>query len=281
MGAAHPGTLPQVGIGLRSAHYRDMLEQRPPVDWLEVHTENYLAEGGWDMHVLHTLRGHYPVALHGVGLGIGSVHGFSTGHVERIARLAERIEPMLVSEHLCWGATAHGALNDLLPLPLNQASLELVCDRVDLVQGMLRRPILLENVSSYLRFAGDQFSEAEFLARVARRTGCGVLLDVNNLYVNQCNHGEDASGAMATLAAGQVGELHLAGHCRDGGLLLDHHGAPVTEAVWLLYAKALREFGPLPTLIEWDTNLPPLATLLDEVARARTVAQQVFCGVAA
>ncbi len=280
MGAAQRSALPPVGIGLRSAHYREMLEQLPAVDWLEVHTENYLAEGGWDMHVLQTLRGHYPIALHGVGLGIGSVHGFSTAHVERIARLAERIEPMLVSEHLCWGATAQGALNDLLPLPLNQASLDLVCERVDLVQSMLRRPILLENVSSYLRFDSDEYSEAEFLARVARRSGCGVLLDVNNLYVNQCNHGEDPHTAMSTLAAGQVGELHLAGHCLDGDMLVDHHGAPVAEAVWQLYARALREFGPLPTLVEWDTSLPPLALLLEEVARARAVAQQVFCTVA-
>lgn len=261
---------PPIGIGLRGAHYRDMLEQRPPLDWLEVHTENYLAEGGLDLHVLDTLRAQYPIALHGVGLGIASVHGFSSAHVERIARLARRIAPMLVSEHLCWGATAGAVFNDLLPLPLNRASLDLVCGRVDLVQSMLGRPILLENVSTYLRFRGDAWSETGFLARVAARTGCGVLLDLNNLYVNQCNHGEDALAALAELAPGTVGELHLAGHCRDGEVLVDHHGAPVAEPVWQLYEAALRRFGPLPTLIEWDTNLPPLAALLAEAQQART-----------
>lgn len=270
--AAATSAVPQVGIGLRGAHYREMLAQRPPVDWLEVHTENYLAEGGWDMHVLATLRADYPVSLHGVGLGIASVHGFSTSHVERIARLAERVEPMLVSEHLCWAATSRGVLNDLLPLPLVRASLELVCERVDLVQTMLRRPILLENVSTCLRFPGDDWGETEFLARVASRTGCGVLLDINNLYVNQCNHGEDALAALAALAPGQVGELHLAGHCRDGDLVVDHHGAPVSDPVWELYRAALRRFGPVPTLIEWDTNLPPLSTLLGEAERARACA---------
>ncbi|MEX0139935.1 DUF692 domain-containing protein [Massilia sp. LMS1-1-1.1] len=271
---------PLVGIGLRGAHYRDMLARRQPVDWLEVHSENYLAEGGWDLHVLETLRADYPVSLHGVGMGLGSVHGFSRAHVERIARLAARIEPMLVSEHLCWGATGDAVLNDLLPLPLNGASLELVCQRVDLVQEVLRRPILLENVSTYLRFPGDSWGETEFLACVARRTGCGVLLDINNLYVNQCNHGEDALAAMASLAPGLVGELHLAGHCEDGGLLVDHHGAPVAGPVWELYRAALRRYGPLPTLVEWDTNLPPLAILLDEVARARALAGEALAPAA-
>lgn len=264
---------PMVGIGLRGAHYRDMLARRQPVDWLEVHSENYQAEGGWDLHVLVTLRADYPVSLHGVGMGLGSVHGFSRGHVERIARLAARIEPMLVSEHLCWGATGEAMLNDLLPLPLNRASLELV-------QEVLRRPILLENVSTYLRFPGDSSGETDFLACVARRTGCGVLLDINNLYVNQCNHGEDALAAMDALAPGLVGELHLAGHCEDGGLLVDHHGAPVAAPVWELYRAALRRYGPLPTLVEWDTRLPPLATLLDEVARARALAGAVLAPAA-
>jgi uncharacterized protein (UPF0276 family) len=267
---------PMVGVGLRGAHYRDFLARRQSVDWLEVHSENYLAEGGWDLHVLETLRADYPVALHGVGMGIGSVHGFSREHLGRVAALARRIDPMLVSEHLCWNATADAALNDLLPLPLNGASLELVCQRVALIQDVLRRPILLENVSTHLRFPGDSWGETDFLAQVARRTGCGVLLDINNLYVNQCNHGEDALAAMAALAPGLVGELHLAGHCDDGGVLVDHHGAPVAAAVWDLYRAAVRRYGPLPTLVEWDTNLPPFATLLDEVARARALAATVM-----
>lgn len=267
---------PPVGVGLRGAHYADLLARRQPVDWLEVHTENYLAEGGRDLHVLATLRADYPVALHGVGLGIASVHGFSMDHVRRIARLAARIEPMLVSEHLCWGATAHGVLNDLLPLPLNRTSLELVCERVNAVQEVLRRPILLENVSACLRFPGDTYGETEFLARVARRTGCRVLLDVNNLYVNQCNHGEDALAALAALDPGEVGELHLGGHCDDGGFIVDHHGAAVAAPVWDLYRAAVRRFGAVPTLVEWDTDLPPFATLLAEAARARAVAGDVL-----
>lgn len=272
-------TAAQIGIGLRAPHYRDMLAMRPAIDWLEVHTENYLAEGGWDLHVLETLRADYPVALHGVGMGLGSVHGFSIEHVRRIARLAARIAPMAVSEHLCWGATGDAVLNDLLPLPFNRASFELVCERVEIVQDILGRPLLLENVSTLLRFPGDLCDETDFLAALARRTGCAVLLDVNNLYVNQCNHGEDAAKALAALAPGQVGELHLGGHCRDGELVIDHHGAPVAPPVWELYGAALRRFGPVPTLIEWDTNLPALSVLLDEVEHARTIAADLLLAV--
>ncbi|AJK44951.1 MNIO family bufferin maturase [Burkholderia plantarii] len=264
-----------VGIGLRSAHHRAMLDTRPAVDWLEVHTENYLADGGWDLHVLRTLRADYPVALHGVGLGIGSAHGFSAAHLERVAALAERIEPLFVSEHLCWGATSHAVLNELLPLPLNAATLALLCERVERVQERLARPILIENVSTYLRFHGDTFGETAFLAELARRTGCRVLLDLNNLYVNQVNHGEDAARALEALAPGMVGELHLAGHEADAELLVDTHGAPVAEPVWQLLAQALRRFGPVPTLIERDTNLPPLDVLLDEVREARRIGGEI------
>lgn len=269
-------TSPPVGIGLRSAYYRDMLDTRPPIEWLEVHTENYLADGGWDLHVLQTLRADYPVALHGVGLGIGSMHGFSAAHVERIATLSERIEPLFVSEHLCWGATSNAVLNELLPLPLNTTTLALVCERVDRIQERLARPILIENVSTYLRFHGDTFGETEFLAELSRRTGCGVLLDINNLYVNQCNHGEDATQALEALTSAMVCELHLAGHEVDEDVVVDHHGAPVAEPVWQLYAQALRRFGPVPTLIEWDTQLPPLAALLEEAQHARAVAKEIF-----
>ncbi|OLL27384.1 hypothetical protein BTH42_32790 [Burkholderia sp. SRS-W-2-2016] len=267
---------PPIGIGLRGAHYRAMLDTRPSVDWLEVHTENYLADGGWDLHVLQTLRADYPVALHGVGLGIGSVHGFSMAHVERIAKLAERIEPLFISEHLCWGATAEAVLNELLPLPLNTTTLALVCERVERLQERLARPILLENVSTYLRFAGDTFGETQFLAELTRRTGCGVLLDINNLYVNQCNHGEDAWRALDAFTPEMVRELHLAGHEVDGELVVDHHGAPVAAPVWDLYAQALRRFGAVPTLIEWDTQLPPLDTLVDEARHARELSREIL-----
>ncbi|MEG0885001.1 MAG: DUF692 domain-containing protein, partial [Janthinobacterium sp.] len=253
-----------VGVGLRAAHYRDFLERRPRVGWLEVHTENYLQPSGWDWHVLQTLRQDYAVSLHGVGLGLGSARGFSEQHLQRVQALVARVEPVLVSEHLCWGAVAGQQLNDLLPLALNEAALDLLCARVARVQDALQRPILLENVSTYVRFADDAMSEAQFLAELARRSGCGLLLDINNLYVNQCNHGEDALAALLAIAPGSVGELHLAGHRVTPQAVIDHHGAPVAAPVWELYRAALHRYGPLPTLVEWDTNLPPLATLLDD-----------------
>ncbi|MBE3026305.1 DUF692 family protein [Janthinobacterium sp. GW458P] len=266
-----PHALAGVGVGLRAAHYRDFLGRRPAVDWLEVHTENYLQPSGWDWHVLQTLRQDYAVSLHGVGLGLGSARGFSEQHLQRVQALVARVEPALVSEHLCWGAVAGQQLNDLLPLALNGAALDLLCARVGRVQDALKRPILLENVATYVRFAGDAMSEAQFLAELARRSGCGLLLDINNLYVNQCNHGEDALAALLAIAPGSVGELHLAGHLVTPQAVVDHHGAPVAEAVWTLYGAALQRFGTIPTLIEWDTQLPPLDVLLGEADKARAM----------
>ena len=257
------------GVGLRAAHYRDFLARRPKVGWLEVHTENYLQPSGWDSHVLQALRQDYSLSLHGVGLGLGSARGFSEAHLQRVRAVVERIEPALVSEHLCWGAVARQQLNDLLPLALNNAALDLLCARVGRVQDVLKRPILLENVSTYLRFADDAMSEAQFLAELARRSGCGLLLDINNLYVNQCNHGEDALLALQSIAPGSVGELHLGGHLVTPQAVIDHHGAAVADPVWDLYAAALLRFGAVPTLVEWDTHLPPLDILLGEADKAQ------------
>ncbi|MGK5008665.1 MNIO family bufferin maturase [Janthinobacterium sp. MDB2-8] len=259
------------GVGLRAAHYRDFLARRPKVGWLEVHTENYLQPSGWDSHVLQALRQDYSLSLHGVGLGLGSARGFSEPHLQRVRAVVERIEPALVSEHLCWGAVARQQLNDLLPLALNNAALDLLCARVGRVQDVLKRPILLENVSTYLRFADDAMSEAQFLAELARRSGCGLLLDINNLYVNQCNHGEDALLAMQAIAPGSVGELHLGGHLVTPQAVIDHHGAAVADPVWDLYAAALLRFGAVPTLVEWDTHLPPLDILLGEADKAQAM----------
>lgn len=264
----------RAGVGLRAAHYRDFLAHRPAVGWLEVHTENYLQSSGWDSHVLQTLRQDYPLSLHGVGLGLGSARGFSEAHLQRVRAVVERIEPFLVSEHLCWGAVAQQQLNDLLPLALNGAALDLLCARVGRVQDVLKRPILLENVSTYLRFADDAMSEAQFLAELASRSGCGLLLDINNLYVNQCNHGEDALLAMQSIAPGSVGELHLGGHLLTPHAVIDHHGAAVAEPVWDLYAAALLRFGAVPTLVEWDTDLPPLDILLGEASKAQAMLSQ-------
>ncbi|MDB5804926.1 MAG: hypothetical protein JWN73_2248 [Betaproteobacteria bacterium] len=270
--AAHPASQPGVGVGLRAPHYRQFLELRPAIGWLEVHTENYLCQSGWDWHVLQQLRRDYPISLHGVGLGLGSARGFSEQHLERVRALVERIDPLLVSEHLSWGAVHDRHLNDLLPLALNQAALDLLAERVERVQETLGRRILLENVSAYARFRDDAMSEAQFMAALARRTGCALLLDVNNLYVNQCNHGEDALAAIAALAPGSVGEIHLAGHLVTPQAVIDHHGATVAQPVWALYRAALERFGSLPTLIEWDTEIPPLECLLGEARKAEAIA---------
>jgi uncharacterized protein (UPF0276 family) len=258
-----------VGIGLRHAHYDAFMAGPPAVDWVEVHSENYFGDGGYDLHVLETVRRDLPVSLHGVGLGLGSAAPLDTAHLARLARLVKRIDPAVVSEHLCWGATQQGALHDLLPMPLTQASLDHLSARVAQMQDALGRAVLIENVSTYIRFRGDIYGEAEFLAALAQRTGCGVLLDVNNLYVNQCNHGEDALAAMAALPPQVIGEIHLAGHRATPAAVIDDHGSRVAPAVWSLYEAALARFGAAPTLIEWDTALPALDVLIDEARLAR------------
>jgi len=252
---------------LRAAHYREFLAARPALGWVEVHSENYFGAGGYDRHVLEQVRAHYAVSLHGVGLGLGSAEGFSAAHLAGLADLAGWIEPALVSEHLCWGAAAGRHFNDLLPLPYSREALALVAGRVELVQDALRRRILVENVSAYVEPEGGEMQEGEFLGELARLTGCGLLLDVNNLYVNQHNLGRDARTQLAPLRS--VEEIHLAGHLRRGELLIDHHGDRVADAVWQLYQAALERFGPVPTLIEWDTDIPPLEVLLEEAMKAR------------
>src|SRR5471032_379840 len=266
----NPAAMPLgCGVGLRAPHYRQFVEQRPRADWLEVHTENYLDQAGWDWHVLQQLRRDYPISLHGVGLGLGSARGFSETHLERVRSLVQHAEPVLVSEHVCWGAVGDRQLNDLLPLRLDREALKLLCERVERVQDKLQRQILLENVSTYVRFHQDAMSEAEFMAALSARTGCGLLLDINNLYVNQCNHGEDALEAIAAIAVGMVGEMHMAGHLVTPQAVIDHHGATVADPVWCLYQAALERFGAVPTLIEWDTDIPALDVLLAEADKAR------------
>jgi uncharacterized protein (UPF0276 family) len=258
-----------VGIGLRAPHYHELRTHKPAIGWLEAHTENYLGDGGYDLHVLTRLRERYPISLHGVGLGLGSARGFSPEHLQRIAALVERIDPCLVSEHLCWGAVADRSLNDLLPLPLTEQALTLMCERVDRIQDALRRRVLVENISTYLRFASDDLDEAYFLNELGSRTGCGILLDVNNLYVNQRNHGTDAAAIIDAIEPRHVGEIHLAGHLVTELAVIDQHGDRVNDAVWELYRRALRRFGDVPTLIEWDADVPALDVLLDEAARAQ------------
>lgn len=257
------------GIGLRAPHYQEFMAARQPAGWLEVHSENYFGAGGYDLHVLERLRRDYPVSLHGVGLALGSAEGWDEEHLTRLAALAERVQPALVSEHLCWGAVSGRALNDLLPLPFTREALKLLASRIERVQERLGRGILVENISAYLEFAASEMSEGDFIAELVRRTGCGVLLDVNNLYVNQVNHGADAISVMRSIPLGSVEEIHLAGFLRADECLIDTHGDRVAEPVWRLYEAALERFGPVPTLIEWDTDIPPLAVLLEEAAEAR------------
>jgi uncharacterized protein len=257
------------GVGLRARHYADFARARPAAGWLEVHSENYFADGGRERDVLEALRLNYPISLHGVGLGLGSVEGYSEAHEARLAALVERVDPVFVSEHLCWSATDGRHFNDLLPLPFTREALDLVAARIGRLQDRLGRRILVENVSAYLEIGSGDMSEGEFLRLLARRTGCGLLLDVNNLYVNQVNLGRQALAVMNALEPESVEEIHLAGFFEGEHGLIDTHGARVAEPVWKLYEAALERFGPAPTLIEWDTDVPPLGVLLGEARKAQ------------
>jgi uncharacterized protein (UPF0276 family) len=272
----------RAGIGLRAPHVAAIAARRPAIGWVEVHAENYLG-GGPALRDLETIRESYPVSLHGVGLSLGTAGPLDSRHLERLARLVERVEPDAVSEHLSWSVAPGGAyLNHLLPLPLTEEALAVVVRHVDEVQTRLRRRILVENPSSYLRFTDSTISEPSFLAEVARRTGCGILCDVNNVYVSSENLGFDAVRYLDILPAAAVGEIHLAGHAvndADGHpILIDDHGGPVANTVWRLYALALERFGAVPTLVEWDTNLPALDVLLAEAADAQELLNRVHGG---
>lgn len=278
--ASSGGTkLSGVGIGLRTPHYRDFLERRIDVDWLEVHSENYFADGGFDLFVLEKLAQDYPISLHGVGMALGSVHGFDQQHAMRLKSLVERIQPALVSEHLCWGAIAGRHLNDLLPMPLTFESLNLMVERVDFLQTLLKRQVLIENVSSYVRFQADHLCEAEFLGLLSQRTGCGILLDVNNVFVNQFNHEEPSQRELTHYRAHSeaIGEIHLAGHSQVGDCLIDDHGSCVRDEVWSLYAQVCQQISArIPTLIEWDTDVPDVDVLVSEAQKAKAIQQA--CG---
>jgi uncharacterized protein (UPF0276 family) len=262
------------GIGLRQPHYREVFERRPPLSFLEVHSENFFLDGGASMHALERARAAYPISLHGVGLSLGSADGLAGEHLRKLKRLVDRVEPGLVSEHLCWGSVGGLHANDLLPLPHTVEALALLADRVDHVQSTLKRAILVENLSAYVEFRDNDMTETAFLAELARRTGCGLLLDINNLYVNAINFGFDAAGRLADLDGDSIGEIHLAGHTVVDDCLIDTHGSLVCEPVWSLYADACRRFGPKPTLIEWDTDLPALDVLVSQAARATAVARR-------
>lgn len=266
------GSMPAVaGIGLRAPHVAEVRKDAPSIGWLEVHSENYFGDGGPALAALDAIRDRYPVSLHGVGLSLGSADALDIRHVAKLKRLIDRIEPTLVSEHLSWGAIDGRHLNDLLPLPFTDEALSLVCERIDQLQGALQREILVENISAYLRFADDAFAEWDFVAALARRTGCKLLLDVNNVYVNAVNHGFDPLAYIAVIPADTVAEIHLAGFDQGDDCLIDTHGTRVAPDVWSLYRATIARMGVKPTLIEWDTDLPPLAVLLDEAGKAQQI----------
>jgi uncharacterized protein len=270
---SHSKRLPsRAGIGLRAEHHAAFVETCPAVGFIEVHSENYFGRGGKPLHFLERARRDTPLSLHGVGLSIGSVDPLNAIYLARLRELIDRFEPALVSDHLCWTSVGGVHANDLLPLPCTEEAVDHVVDRVGQVQERLQRRILLENVSSYVEYTEAAMPEPQFLAEVARRSGCGILLDVNNVYVAARNHGFDPWGYLRAIPRGIVDEIHLAGHvCNrfDGGeLLIDTHSRPVADPVWALYRAALKRFGPVPTLIEWDADLPPLQTLLVEAYTA-------------
>ncbi len=271
-----PGPIPALaGIGLRAAHHRELLARLPPVGWLEVHSENYFGAGGLALKALLAARNHYPISLHGVGLSLGSTDALDTVHLQSLKNLAKLIEPGLISEHLSWGSVGDRHTNDLLPLPYTEEALRHVCQRIARVQEELGQQILIENVSSYLQFRCSEISEPDFLAAVVLETGCGILLDINNIFVSAMNHGFDALSYMHRIPRRYVREMHLAGHSvvLEAGreLYIDTHSAPVTAAVWKLYAAAVERFGTVPTLVEWDAQLPALDVLLAEADHAQTI----------
>ena len=262
------------GIGLKDEHALPLLEGAAAVDFLEIHAENYFVAGGPRLRRLERLRERLPLSLHGVGLSIGGEAPLDEAHLDALAALLQRFEPRWFSEHLAWSSHGGTWLNDLLPLPYDDATLQRVCEHIDRVQTRLRRRMLLENPSSYVAYERSTWDEGAFIAEVVRRTGCGALLDVNNAYVSGVNHGRDPWALIEALPVDAIGEIHLAGFAEDRDaagdrLLIDHHGAPVDAAVWALYQRTLERLGPRPTLIERDNEVPALPVLAAEAAHAR------------
>ncbi|MEH7827701.1 MNIO family bufferin maturase [Gemmobacter denitrificans] len=266
---------PLPGLGFKPEHFAAIRAARAPVGFFEVHAENYMGAGGLPHAQLSALRADYALSIHGVGLSIGGQRGLSVDHLQRLRRLCDRYEPESFSEHLAW--SSHGAdyLNDLLPLPYTPETLDLVCDHVDQVQEALGRRMLLENPATYVLFEQSSIPETEFLTEIARRTGCGLLLDVNNVFVSCTNHRTDAYGYLAAFPLDLVGEIHLGGHDAEdlpsGPLLIDSHGRAVADPVWQLYAHVIGRAGPLPSLVEWDNDLPDWAILASEAERAGAI----------
>lgn len=266
----------QAGVGLKAEHYLEILEHRPSIGWFEIHAENYMEAGGPPHHYLRAIREDYPLSVHGVGLSIGGAERLDEVHLGRLKAVCDRYQPGLVSEHLAWSTHAGIYLNDLLPVPYNRDTLRHVVEHIDHLQSTLRRRILLENPSTYVAFQSSDMGEIEFLSEIVSRTGCGLLLDVNNIFVASTNHGRDPEAFIDSFPVAHVGEIHLGGHSVDADdagstLLIDSHGCEVTDRVWELYKRAVERTGPVPTLIEWDNDVPAWSTLIAEARRADVV----------
>ncbi|MBI3545599.1 MAG: DUF692 domain-containing protein [Gammaproteobacteria bacterium] len=272
------------GIGLRAEHYHEVIDTLPATAWLEVHSENYFGAGGAPLVYLEKARQHYPISLHGVGLSLGSSDELNLRHLQKLKALIERIEPGLVSEHLSWSSVDGRYLNDLLPLPYTEEALLHFTQRVQQAQEFLGRELLIENPSTYLQYTHSTIPEWEFLTEVANRCGCGILFDVNNLHVNATNHRFDALAYLHALPARKIREIHLAGFTvnryTDGEILIDTHNARVADEVWALYRQAIEKFGAIPSLIEWDADLPPLPVLLDEARKADEILENAHAVIA-
>ncbi|MDS4015977.1 MAG: DUF692 domain-containing protein [Candidatus Accumulibacter sp.] len=262
------------GLGLRSAHYGDFIAARQPVDWLEIISENYMVAGGKPLHFVEQIRRDYPMVMHGVSLSIGSLDPLDPAYLGQLKALIDRLEPAWVSDHLCWTGVAGVNLHDLLPLPYTAETLRHLTARIDQVQEFLRCQLVLENVSSYVSFLADEMSEWEFIAQLVARTGCELLLDINNAYVSSVNHGFDARTFIDAIPPAAVRQIHLAGHETHPDILIDTHDQPVCQAVWELYAYALQRLGTVPTMIERDDDIPPLALLIGELVCARELAER-------
>ncbi|MBX9884687.1 MAG: DUF692 domain-containing protein [Novosphingobium sp.] len=266
-------TLAGFGLGMRRPHYRSYIDGTAPVDFIEVISENFMIAGGKPLDTLMKVRGNYSLALHGVSMSIGSADGLRDDYLKELRRLVDMMEPAVVSDHLCWTGVDGFNSHDLLPLPYTEEALDLVCRNIDRAQEALGRRMLLENPSSYIAFPGGM-TEWEFLAEMSKRSGCGLLLDVNNIYVSAVNHGFAPSDYLAGIPIDAVGQIHLAGHVQGEHLLIDTHDQPVPPEVWALYRTAMALAGPVPTMIERDDNIPELEELCDELDVARSISAQ-------
>ncbi|WP_045096768.1 MNIO family bufferin maturase [Legionella fallonii] len=264
------------GLGLRPDYYEEILTQKPDLDWFEILTENYLVPGGKPLYYLEKIREHYPIVMHGVSLSIGSTDPLDINYLKQLKELASQVEPSWISDHLCWTGVQGLNMHDLLPIPYTQQAIQHIVARIQQIQDYLGRPILIENVSSYLTFKQSEMTEWEFVLEIIKQAGCYVLLDVNNIYVSSVNHQFNPMDYINAMPADRVAQIHLAGHSNYGDYIIDTHDAPVIQPVWDLYAATIKRLGNISTMVERDDNMPPLEELLGEVHRARQISQQLL-----